>query len=284
MVEHDFYKLMQIPLLSPYQDIKKRYYELALLYHPDKNPKNKDAEEYFKILTQGYNILNDPEKKKEYDDLLENYYSRKNQHFEKGRSRQDIRDRIKRNRERERQNIITDYLEAENTFSHKYRMVLSVMVALSGFLICYNHWYVNLIAMDNLYNIAGFIICITGCYFIANNIYRKDAYKSAIQIDNRRFDKRAVKTFLTLFFGLPIIFTLLVSLTAYIQLSYFSDFTVIESINNQNGKVYYEYTIDHEKILRQTDIEIEINNDVYAHYRVKYSTLNPNISELEKID
>ena len=74
MVEHDFYKLMQIPLYSDYQVVKKRYYELALLYHPDKHPNNKDAEEYFKIVTQGYNELSDADKKLAYDQLLQNYY------------------------------------------------------------------------------------------------------------------------------------------------------------------------------------------------------------------
>ena len=50
--------------------VKKRYRELALLYHPDKNPNNKTAEEYFKVITQGYNVLSEPDQKYYYDYML----------------------------------------------------------------------------------------------------------------------------------------------------------------------------------------------------------------------
>lgn len=282
MVEHDFYKLMQIPPYSSIGDVKKRYYELALLYHPDKNPKNKDAEEYFKILTQGYNLLSDSENKKEYDLLLDSYYSKKQN---KRRDRDhNIQERIKQNRERKRQNIIADYLEAESTFSHKKRMLLAILLAFTGFMICFNHWYVNLLTLDNLFNVFGYIVCNTGFYFIANIIYRKDAYKNAISIDNGSYEKRAVKTFLGLFLGIPVIFYLIVRISAGLQLNYAYDYAPMDNINKQSDVIYYEFTVDKKKILRSSDLELDIDNTVYAHYRVRYSKLNPNISELEPLD
>ena len=73
-VEHDFYKLMQ---LEPYADlpmVKKRYRELAKIYHPDKHPSSPHAADYFKVITQGYDLLSDPELKPIYDEALKQYY------------------------------------------------------------------------------------------------------------------------------------------------------------------------------------------------------------------
>mmetsp|Transcript_58395 Transcript_58395/g.162784 ORF Transcript_58395/g.162784 Transcript_58395/m.162784 type:complete len:349 (-) Transcript_58395:142-1188(-) len=64
----DYYKVLGVDRNASDNDIAKAYKKLALKHHPDKNPDNKQAaEDNFKIITEAYEILHDPEKKKQYD-------------------------------------------------------------------------------------------------------------------------------------------------------------------------------------------------------------------------
>ncbi len=281
MVEHDFYKLMQIPLYSAFSEVKKRYYELALIYHPDKNPNNKDAEEYFKIVTQGYNLLGDVDKKSQYDLLLRNYYN--TQDSDKTRvqtPKRDMAERLFQIRENKRQDIITDYLNTENTFSHKNRLWAAILLSVSGFLMTYNHWFINYTSLDIIYNFGGFLITYFGVYLIANNVYRRDSYRNAIKLVEDKSDRKAIRLFLTLFFSLPFIFWTIVQTSAAIQLHYFADYTTVENITVQSEVIYYEYTVNDEKIVRSMTPEFDEKLITPHNTRVKFSRINPNISEI----
>ena len=65
----DYYTILGVDKSATQDEIKKAYRKLAVRYHPDKNPGNKQAEEKFKEISEAYEVLGDPEKRKKYDQL-----------------------------------------------------------------------------------------------------------------------------------------------------------------------------------------------------------------------
>lgn len=63
----EYYQILGVAKNATADDIKKAYRKLALKYHPDKNPGDKQAEEKFKEISEAYAVLSDPEKRQQYD-------------------------------------------------------------------------------------------------------------------------------------------------------------------------------------------------------------------------
>jgi molecular chaperone DnaJ len=67
LAKRDFYDILEITKSASADEIKKAYRKMAIKYHPDKNPGNKDAEEKFKEAAEAYEVLSDAQKKQRYD-------------------------------------------------------------------------------------------------------------------------------------------------------------------------------------------------------------------------
>ncbi|UXP33716.1 molecular chaperone DnaJ [Reichenbachiella agarivorans] len=67
MAKRDYYEVLGVSKSATADEIKKAYRKLAIKYHPDKNPDNKEAEESFKEAAEAYEVLSDPQKKQRYD-------------------------------------------------------------------------------------------------------------------------------------------------------------------------------------------------------------------------
>ena len=63
----DYYDILGVSKTSSKDEIKKAYRKVAMKYHPDRNPDNKEAEEKFKEAAEAYSILSNEEKKSRYD-------------------------------------------------------------------------------------------------------------------------------------------------------------------------------------------------------------------------
>jgi len=67
MSKKDYYEVLGVPRNAGAADIKKAYRQMALKYHPDKNPGDKEAEEKFKEAAEAYEILSSTDKRQRYD-------------------------------------------------------------------------------------------------------------------------------------------------------------------------------------------------------------------------
>ncbi len=67
MARRDYYEILGVPRNASQEEIKRAYRQLALKYHPDRNPGNREAEELFKEAAEAYSVLGDPQKRSTYD-------------------------------------------------------------------------------------------------------------------------------------------------------------------------------------------------------------------------
>lgn len=67
MAKRDYYEILGVSRGASQDEVKKAYRKVAMQYHPDRNPGNKEAEEKFKEAAESYEVLSDPDKRAQYD-------------------------------------------------------------------------------------------------------------------------------------------------------------------------------------------------------------------------
>ena len=74
MAQRDYYEVLGVKKGASIEELKKAYRKLAVKYHPDKNPGDKQAEDRFKEINEAYAVLSDPKKKEQFDQFGPNNF------------------------------------------------------------------------------------------------------------------------------------------------------------------------------------------------------------------
>src|SRR6187551_2357449 len=74
-MKKDFYEILEISKSASQDEIKKAYRKVAMQYHPDRNPGDKASEEKFKEAAEAYEVLNDADKRAQYDRFGHNAFA-----------------------------------------------------------------------------------------------------------------------------------------------------------------------------------------------------------------
>jgi molecular chaperone DnaJ len=67
MAKRDYYEILEVARNASQDELKKSYRKIAMKYHPDRNPNNKEAEDKFKEAAEAYEVLSDTDKRRRYD-------------------------------------------------------------------------------------------------------------------------------------------------------------------------------------------------------------------------
>jgi len=77
MAQRDYYEVLGVKKGASIEELKKAYRKLAVKYHPDKNPGDKQSEDRFKEINEAYAVLSDPKKKEQFDQYgSDNFHQR----------------------------------------------------------------------------------------------------------------------------------------------------------------------------------------------------------------
>ncbi|MCO6495337.1 MAG: J domain-containing protein [Bacteroidetes bacterium] len=293
---HNYYKLLNISEKAGPKEIKDAYHKIALKYHPDKMPDEEGAEEYFKIITKGYNLLSNPKEKVKYDILLYAILEeeKKNSLEERkyGKRTSLSVDEIKKKLENIQLTKNIEYIRLfkrrEKSLSHKIRYPILILAALSGYLYVFNNWFVNEAGMDYFYLILGFFSFGIAVFFFCNHLY--------IQLRARNIAGKSLKypferTSITIFIFVILIAPMsIIGFNTYKKEYHLNQYGVmIEPLNISfsNDRINYSYLANNEVIFKSTS-EYPPDKIVYyiTHKKpiIRVSKYNPKISRLEFID
>ena len=90
MVQEDYYQVLGVDKKASEKQIKEAYRQLAFKFHPDRNRENSHAVEEMKKVNEAYAVLSNPSKRREYDNLKNQFGSSAYTHFRNNYSEQDI--------------------------------------------------------------------------------------------------------------------------------------------------------------------------------------------------
>lgn len=290
----NFYEVLGLPRYASIDEVRATFRRLAVQYHPDKNPGDRQAEEHFKQIANAYSVLGDEEAKREYDLRLSGMYIYQREHKtaaetqaeRRKQAQEKLAERKRRQQEREAREIREVYEKAKRIMPYRWRYLISALLAVSALLLIVDNWFLYDVYDERETSFAkmfaGYVISLATVLFFLNSLFKK--WNAENLVKPFRFDIRSrIVTYFIAWLGFIFIFsfTAPAAFKEY-QLETFGKSTEgFVTADNGPGLVLVYYT-DKGNIIKTLDI-------AKPHYgfqipvRVTYSEKRPYISRMEYI-
>jgi len=251
----NYYKLLGLPTYASIADVKEAYKLKIKQFHPDISCEP-DAEEMTKYLNLAKESLDTPEAKNAYDRKLKLAYLKEIERLTesrstpKKRSKQYIKERIRRSKEARKWKIKNRYEKNLEYLPKKFRMPCCILLILWGLQIIYSHYFVYFGTMDRTFIALGIGLFFTGICFGANEAYTNYIIQSIHKKVPHNFEQKI---------GMTLVLGFALGLTAVIGLNEFR-----AHYHLKNNYAYSVATIDYKASLNGgTVVRYEVNKKVY---------------------
>jgi hypothetical protein len=282
----NLYEILGLPRYASIGEVRATFRQLALKYHPDRNPGNAAAEELFKIISAAYDILGDETKKRNYDLRLTGIYTyqKTENPEEKLRQRKEQgQQRRQQKQKREEAEIKQVYAKAQKKLPYKWRNGIAVgVMAVSLSIIIANWFKFTMISSRDLsffLMFVGYFSSLLACIFFLRSLFIK---WNALTIDKPfKFDIRGR---ITTYFIAYVLFMIGFSFTAPFaykkgQLAAFGKTTEAVVAAGPYPNLVLIYRVGEKSYIKSLELRRPSAN-FSVNVTIRYSTLQPLISEI----
>lgn len=290
----NLYDILGLKRYASMDEVRTKFRQLAVKYHPDKNPDNPEIEELFKEMVAAYNVLSDEEDKRNYDLKLSGFYTYQKvetQEEKKTKRREQVKRMRKRMKEKEEREIKQAYDEANQKIPYKWRYTISIVLTIIALFLILDNWFsydvINKQESAFFKIFAGYGLSISALVFFLNSIFKKwnaKNIKKPFSFDIRQ----RISTFFVLY--IVLIFNFSFKVPDYYRQLHLKAFG-----ETTQGQLYYDprissailtYTAGGKRIMKLLGKGVFIDLTVIREYDVivEYSDINPDIMEIKRFD
>ncbi len=296
----DFYKLLNIPVGTTIEDIKKAYILKVHQYSGAFQEGDEKAAEYLNIITKGYELLSDPEKKRVYDMMLLKYYlKQKNSEISRslykkfGNSERnpvlgEADEDLTKNIEPPNEIHSVEKLDAakKGIVQEKLLLVLGFfMVFLLLMLFDHFYWkpYTDITMISNVILAIAYLMTMV---WTLKKIYRYFEIRNMILQKKVSAEKYILIVFLTMFFAIPALTIRAENIRRSYHLEHYSKSAIATNFMLEDEWLTVDYVVNGKAYKQSVSMGDNAENFKKNHYDkmkfiIHYSSKNPNIISIE---
>ena len=279
----NYYKILGLPTYASIADVKEAYKAKIKQFHPDISSEP-NAEEMTKHLNLAKGSLDTPEAKDAYDRQLRLAYLKEIERLTlprsspKKRTKKDIAERIRKNKEARKRQVKNRYEKNLEYFPKKFRIPGCILLMIWGLQLIYSHYFFYFGSMDRILVILGIGLFFTGISFSASEAYTTYIIQSIHKKVPHKFEQ---KIGITLVLGFALGLSAIVGLNEYrayyhLRNNYAYSIATIDYKASFNGRTIVSYEVDKKVYYKKLDVDLQYilqlpNNKTI----IKYALVNP---------